>query len=187
MGMTIRDFYTKAVQEDFSRDFQMRVYEIQSTVGGTVIGPDDNVYITTANLPGYAITNVPTPFMGLQFNVPGSATFPGSDAWAVTFRCDMRLNVRQKIVNWQASIFDAFPNDPNQSTGNYAPKESESTAKLVVHDRDMNGVRAVKLIGIYPVSIGEIAYDQTGTGTLVTLPVTFAYQWWEPDTTISLR
>lgn len=175
MGMGIRDFYAQATQKDFSRDFQLRVLEM-----GGVLTQSDNVFITTANLPGYAITNQPTPFMGLQFNVPGSATFPGSDGWAVLFRCDQQLNIRQKLINWQSTIFNAFPNSAGQSTGNYAPKGIESVAKLVVHDRDGNAVRAVQLIGVYPVTLGEIAYDQTGTGAVVTMTATLAYQWWEP-------
>jgi len=175
MGMGIKQFYAQATQKDFSRDFQLRVMEM-----GGVLVQEDNVYITTSNLPGYQIHNQATPFMGLQFNVPGSGTFPGNDAWIVTFRCDQQLNIRQKLINWQTTIFKAFPNMAGQSTGNYAPKGIESVAKLIVHDRDGKTVRAVQLIGVWPVSIGEIAYDQTGNGTVVTLAATLAYQWWEP-------
>lgn len=175
MGMGIREFYSRAVREDFSRNFQMRVLEM-----GGVLNQNDNVFITTANLPGYAINNIDTPFMGLIFRVPGSATFPGSDAWTVRFRCDQKLNIRQKLVNWQTTIFNSFPNSAGESTGNYAPKEADSVAKLVVFDRDGNGVRAVQLIGIWPVTVGDIEYDQTGNGDIVTLDATLAFQWWEP-------
>jgi hypothetical protein len=175
MGMGIRQFYTQATQKDFSRDFQLRVLDL-----GGVLTQADNVYITTANLPGYAVTNQTVPFMGLVFNVPGSATFPGSENWAVTFRADMNLNIRQKLINWQSSIFNAFPNTTGQSTGNYAPKGIESTAILTVHDRDGNTVRGLRLIGVWPVSIEAVQYNQTGNGTPIELPVTLAYQWWEP-------
>lgn len=175
MGMGIRNFYAQATQKDFSRNFQMRVIDL-----GGILNQNDNVFITTAALPGYAVTNVTTPFMGLVFNIPGSATFPGSESWAVTFRCDQQLNIRQKLVNWQTTIFNAFPNSAGQSTGNYAPKGIESVAKLVIHDRDGQAIRAIQLIGVWPVNIGNIDYDQTGAGEVVTLPVTLAYQWWEP-------
>ena len=179
MGMGIRSFYTEAVSKDFSRNFQLRVMDL----GNGILTEKDNVYITTAILPGYAVTNQTVPFMGLVFNVPGSATFPGSEGWQVTFRADMNMNIRQKIINWQASIFSAFPQTPEQSTGNYAPKEYGSTAKLVVIDRDGNGVRGIKLIGVWPVNVDNITYDQTGNGEVVTFPVTLAYQWWEVDNT----
>ena len=177
MGMGIRQFYAQAEQRDFSRDFQMRVIDM-----GGILNESDNVFITTAQLPGYAVTNQDTPFMGLIFHVPGSATFPGSESWSVTYRCDQQLNIRQKFINWQTSIFNAFPRSAGQSTGNYAPKGIESTAKVVVHDRDGRTVRALMLYGIWPVTIGNVSYDQTGNGVIATMDATMAFQWWEPTT-----
>lgn len=177
MGMGIGGFYTQAVAKDFSRDFQMRVVSI----GPGILTEKDNVYITTAVVPGYAIANQAVPFMGVQFNVPGSGNFPGSDAWSVTFRCDQGLNIREKILTWQKSIFNAFPGTAGESIGAYGPKYSETIAKLTVFEKSGKEVRGIKLIGIYPTLVGELAYDQTGNGVPVTLPVTLAYQWWEPE------
>lgn len=176
MGMGIGGFYTNAVAKDFSRDFSMRVVSI----GPGVLNENDNVYITTASLPGYAIANQSVPFMGMNFNVPGSGNFPGSDAWQVTFRADQQLNIREKLVTWQRSIFNAFPGTAGESTGAYGPKYTESVALVTVFDRDGNEVRGIKLIGVYPVQVGEISYDTTGNGVPATIAVTLAYQWWEP-------
>ena len=174
-NMGIGGFYAQAIQKDFSRDHQMRVVHIGP---GGFITEKDNVYITTAVLPGYAIANQAVPFMGLQFNVPGSGNFPGSDAWNVTFRCDAQLNVREKILGWQKSIFNAFPDENQNSVGSYGPKGSDTYVDLAVFNRDGKTVRGVKLIGCYPTTIGEIAYDATANGNVVTMQVTLAYQWW---------
>lgn len=174
-GLGIGAFYRQALNKDFSRDHQMRVISIGP---GGFIGPDDNVYITTANLPGYAIANQAVPFMGMQFNIPGSGNFPGSDAWAITFRCDAQLNLRQKVIDWQKSVFNAFPDDALNSVGAYGPKGTDTYAKLAVFDRDGKTVRGITLIGCYPTLVGDIAYDSTQNGNVVTLPVTLAYQWW---------
>lgn len=176
MGMGIGGFYKQAVARDFSRDFQMRVISI----GPGVLNQNDNVFITTQQLPGYAIHNHPVPFMGLSFNVPGGGHFPGSDSWTVNFRCDQQLQIREKLITWQQSVFNAFPDTPGESTGAYGPKYTESVAKLTVFDRDGNEVRGIRLVGVYPVDIGAIDYDNTGTGDLVNLVATIAYQWWEP-------
>ena len=48
-------------------------------------------------------------------------------------------------------------------------------------DRSGKAVRAVKLIGCYPTVVGEIAYDSTAAGNVVTLNVTLAYQWWTAE------
>lgn len=174
-GMGIGAFYNQALRKDFSRDHQMRVLAIGP---GGFITKEDNVYITTAVLPGYSITNNQVPYMGMQFNVPGSANFPGSDSWQVTFRCDAQLNVREKILGWQKSIFNAFPDDTNNSVGSYSPKGIETYADLAVFDRDGVTVKGIKLVGCWPKELGEISYDATGSGKEMTMTVTLAYQWW---------
>lgn len=174
-NMGIGGFYKQAINKDFSRDHQMRVVEIGP---GGFIKEDDNVYITTAVLPGYAIANQAVPFMGLQFNIPGSGNFPGSDAWAVTFRCDAQLNIREKLIGWQKAVFNAFPDDPGNSVGAYGPKSTDTYVDLVVFNRDGKTVRGVKLVGAYPTSVGDISYNSTANGAVVELNVTIAYQWW---------
>lgn len=176
MGMGLGGFYTQAVSKDFSRDFQMRVVSI----GPNVLTESDNVYITTANLPGYQINNQQVPYMGLQFNVPGTGSFPGSDSWQVTFRCDQQLNIREKLLTWQKTIFNAFPYTAGESVGSYNPKYIESVASMTVFDREGKEARGLRLIGIYPVTVGEIGYNSTGSGAVVELQATLAYQWWEP-------
>jgi hypothetical protein len=183
-GMGIGAFYNQALTKDFSRDFQMRVVDIGP---GNILGKEDNVYITTTVLPGYAIANQAVPFMGLQFNVPGGGSFPGSDAWAVTFRCDAQLNIREKLIGWQKSVFNAFPNDASNSVGAYGPKGTDTVAKLVILNRDGATARGVQLIGVYPVTVGDINYDATANGNVVTMPVTLAYQYWVSDDAIAVQ
>lgn len=173
--MGIQGFYNQAVNKDFSRDFQMRVINMGP---GPVLKEEDNVYITTTVLPGYAIANQAVPFMGLSFNVPGAGNFPGSEGWAVTFRSDANLNIREKLITWQKAVFNSFPAELD-SVGAYGPKERESISKLVVFRRDGTTAKAINLIGCYPVTVGEMSYDATANGNVVTLQATLAYQWWE--------
>ncbi|MDD4110027.1 MAG: hypothetical protein PHS54_00575 [Clostridia bacterium] len=151
------------------------------SIGPGVLDQNDNVYITTAVLPGYSIANQAVPFMGLSFNIPGGGMFPGSDAWNVMFRCDAQLNIREKLIGWQKSIFNSFPNDASNSVGAYAPKGDDTVALVAILNRDGSIARAVKLIGIWPQNVGEIAYDTTLNGNVVTCQATLAYQWWQPE------
>lgn len=178
IGMGVGDFYKNALSKDFSRDFQLRVVDIGP---GSVLTKDDNVYITTAVLPGYAIANQQVPYMGLSFNIPGGGSFPGSEGWAVTFRCDAALNIREKLIGWQKSIFNAFPSDANNSVGSYGPKGDTSTISLVVMNRSGGTARGMRLVGAYPVSVGDLTYDATQNGNVVTLNATLAYQYWVAD------
>ena len=90
MAQNISDFYRSVQQKDFARQFQFRLVKLANTN----FDEDTLVYVQTASLPGRAITNVPVPFMGLQFNVPGTVTYPNSNAYAVRFRCDANYDIR---------------------------------------------------------------------------------------------
>lgn len=195
MGMGIQSFYNRAVERDFSRDFSMRVENIAG-----VLNKDDNLYIRSASLPSYQVTNHQVPFMGVNFNVPGAGTFPGSDSWTVSFISDQALTVRSKILQWQSRIFHSWPTgvQPGQGAGGPASLGTNSvgfyslpgrnvTALVHVLDQMGNAVRSIKLVGIYPVTVGEISYDMTGTGTPVNFDVTLAYQWWEPVTSVNRK
>lgn len=184
VGMGIGSFYNQAFTRDFTRDFQMRVVSIGPN---GILNENDNVYITSTVLPGYAIANQATPFMGLSFNIPGGGSFPGSDSWAVTFRCDAQLNIREKLIAWQKSIFNAFPHEPGNSVGAYAPKGIDSVAELVVLNRNGTVARGMRLVGIWPVNVGDLTYNTTGSGAIVELTTNLAYQWWWPDDSIQIR
>jgi hypothetical protein len=170
----IQDFYTQAVAKDFARQFQFRIgtWSVADTPAGS-FGLNDLVYLETATLPGRAINNIPVPFMGLNFNVPGTASYPGSDAWAVTFRCDSNYSLRNALETMSEQTFSV-----DTSQGNYGIKGTTSTLTLNLLGKDMNAKRVYKLVGVYLVSIGDTSYNLGDNGTVQTIPATLAYQYW---------
>ena len=75
---TITDFYRVAQERDFSRDFHFRVLSIDAgDSGGISFDEDDLVYVKSASLPGRSIQNKPVPYMGMNFNVPGTVQYDG--------------------------------------------------------------------------------------------------------------
>ena len=82
--MSIQQFYNAASKHDFARVFQFQL----DFLGNIPFGESQLAYVETASLPGRSITNIAVPYMGLAFNVPGTATYPGSTGYNVTFRCD---------------------------------------------------------------------------------------------------
>jgi len=166
----IIDFYNVAMEKDFARQFQFRIQKIANTN----FGPSELVYLETATLPGRSITNVPVPFMGLNFNVPGTATYPGSDAWNVTFRCDASYDIRTVLEN---ATFNTF--DDATSEGTYSIPRNSSDVIITLLGKDPDIVlREYTLIGAYIVSVGESAYNLGDSGSIVTVPATIAYQYW---------
>jgi hypothetical protein len=169
MAQNISDFYRTVQQRDFARQFQFRVVQLANTN----FDESQLIYAETATLPGRAITNIPVPFMGLQFNVPGTATYPGSDAYAITFRCDQAYNIRAILEN---ATFNTF--DDGTSTGDYNIARNSSVITLNLLNKNGNTARQYTLYGAYVVSVGESSYNLGDNGTIQTVPATLAYQYW---------
>lgn len=167
--MSIQDFYAAAQEKEFARNFQFSV---------RTLGPfteKDLLYVVSANLPGKQINNQPVPFYGLNFNVPGTVSYPGSDGWAVQFRCDEGQNIRQKMDNYIKEIFD-----DETSTGKYGVPVEQATFDLL--GKNLQPLRRFTFVGIYPVTVGDISYSVTDAGTILEVPLTFAYQYYRVDT-----
>ena len=169
----ISDFYRVASARDFQRDIQFRVLSIAP--GGTTTTFDENdlVYARSASLPARSINNVTTSYMGLNFNLPGVATYPDSAAYSLTFYNDAKNNIRQKFEDWTRDTF----NDTN-STGNYFTPTQSSVIDLVQLDTKMEKVAQYQLIGVSIREVGGIKYDfSAGKGDIVSFDVKLAYHY----------
>jgi hypothetical protein len=169
MAQNITSFYRVAQVRDFARQFQFRLVRF----GNTGFTEDDLVYVETASLPGRSITNQTVPYMGLPFNIPGTATYPGSTGYSVTFRCDQRYDIRNVL---EQNTFQTF-ND-NTSTGDYNTPSDSSVLIMQLFDKDMTTISEYTLYGAYVVSVDNVNYSVSDSGSIVTMPVTIAYQFW---------
>ena len=170
----ITDFYKVAQKRDFARDFNFRLLSIQSTSSNVTFNEDDLVYIKTAQLPARAITNVPVPYMGLKFNVPGNATYPGSDAYSLTFYADATSEIRRKFEQWSRDIFDDAT-----STGNYFTPRSNSVISMAQLDQQNNMIALYKLVGVSLLECGPLDYKiSEGTGNVVEFTAKISYHFW---------
>jgi hypothetical protein len=171
---TIADFYTQAQTRDFARSNLFRVLNINFGDGSTqIIGENDLVYARTASLPAKAITNVPAPYMGLTFNVPGVATYPGSDGYVINFYADAAQQLREKFLT---VVNDTF-NDAT-STGNYFTPKQSAVIDLVQLDKQLNKIAQYQLVGVSIRNVAALAYDMTSTGDIQNFDVTLAYHYW---------
>ena len=169
---TIKKFYQTASARDFARNFSFRVESIIDR-GQKVIEQEDLVYVTTAALPGRTITSIAQPYMGLEFQIPGAAKYTNSGGYSMTFRADGSNIIRSLFERWTFLTFD-----DETSTGTYRIYDNSSIT-LTQLDQDLNPLpEKYKLHGIFPVSVGDLAYDMTGNGDPITLDVSFAYQFW---------
>ena len=174
MAQNITDFYRSVQKNDFARQFQFRVTQLANTN----FGEESLIYIETANLPSRAINNVQVPFMGLNFNVPGTASYPGSESYAVTFRCDQNYDIRAVLEN---ATFNTF--DDQTSSGNFNIARNSSVISLDLLGKAGNTIRQYTLYGAYVVSVGDSSYNLGDNGAIQTVPVNLAYQYWRVTST----
>ena len=175
VSQLITDFYRVAASREFARDYNFRVLSINTGGASNVsFNQDDLVYCKSASLPERAITNVAVPYMGLNFNLPGNATYPGSEAYTLNFYCDAASQLRQKFEQWSRDIFD-----DSTSTGNYFSPKQTAIMDLVQLDNQLAKIAQYQLVGVSIRSVGAINYNIAGgTGETVEFPVTFAYHYY---------
>jgi len=173
MNQTIQDFYARATKSGFSRDFQLRVTNFN--IGGVSLFEDEDlVFIKTATLPGKTISVQTAPFMGLTFNVPGAVSYSGSGSWPIAFYADQNLDIRQKLENAMTRTFGV-----DSSSGNIFPRElTANSITLSLFDDQLNEIRSYTLLGAFITDLGAISYNATGSGAIVEIQASIAYQYW---------
>lgn len=166
----IENFYDAAIGQGFARDHQFRVL----SMGTWITGESDLVYLTTTTLPGRTVNSVAVPYMGLNFQVPGTANYNQNAGWAVTFRCDESLNIRNLLENWNYGAFD----DTSSKGANIPNRDAAHIMTLVSLDNAGSARKEISLIGAWCTNVGDVAYNLTGNGAVVTCNATIAYQYW---------
>lgn len=170
----ISKFYSTAAARDFSRDFLFRVTAINLAGIEGQIDENDLIYAKTASLPGRTIANVQVPYMGLNFNIPGAATYSGAEGYNITFFADSKSRLRNLFEKASRSLFD-----DSTSIGLYGTPNNSYFIELAQLDKDLSYVSTYKLIGASIRNIGDISYNMSGgTGQTVEVQVTIAYHFY---------
>ena len=179
-GTTIQNFFAKAQAAQFSRDFLFRVNSVQLTgpTDGSLIefgGDRELIYARSATLPGRAIENKTVSYMGLDFNLPGRATYTNSTSYSIEFYADANNSLRGKFESASRAVFD-----DKTSVGEYGMPGEADTITLDLLDKQLRMKKQLKLIGASIRDIGDLSYSiSDGTGEVVSFPVTFSYHYYE--------
>ena len=167
----INSFYRTAISRGFARDFQFRVIQM-----GRWLLTDEMLYLETASMPGRTINSIQVPYLGLNFQVPGAANYNSNNGWQVTFRCDETLQVRNFLETWSYNIFD----DRTSKGANLPSNSADHLVELVAIDNLGNARKRLQLFGAWCQQVGDLQYSLAGTGNIVKINATIAYQFWRP-------
>ena len=174
MATTIQNFFTRAANRQFSRDFLFRVKQIDLVGGVSFNGEEDLVYARTASLPGRNIDNKTVSYFGQEFQVPGRAVYPGAEGYSINFYHDEDCDLRTKLEAASRAVFNN-----ETSLGQYGMPGNESVINLVQIDKELNDVRNIELVGASIRDIGTVDYEiADGSGEVLNFDVTFAYHFY---------
>ena len=132
---TIQNFYTQSQSKDFARTNLFRVLNVDFGDGSDqAFDEDDLVYATTVSLPGKEITTNTVPYMGLNFNVPGVAKYPGSSDYNLRFRCDENYNLRDRFLSVFRNLFQQLMQKLPQQLSKMLPQVEVYMSASVTED-----------------------------------------------------
>lgn len=184
MPATINTFFNIASQKQFSRDFFMRIKQI-NIPGMSLNGETDLVFARTAVLPGRDIEDKTVNYSGQTFHLNGKSAYPGSDSWSVEFYMDQALDLRTQFEKASRLSFDN-----ETTTGQMCMPGPESYIILDVlgapcgqgnqGGQGFEIVKSLKLVGVAIRNIGDVSYEiADGTGEIKTITCSFSYHWYE--------
>ena len=145
---------------------------------GTAAGQKATFMAKTAQLPGSTIGQVPLFYFGRELKFAGNRTFTD---WTLQIINDEDFTIRRALESWMNGINS---HASNVRTGAASGPSGYTVDALVTqYGKTGDTLKTYKFVGLYPLDLAPIDLDWGANDTIEEYAVTFAYQWWETDTT----
>ena len=145
---------------------------------GSKAGQKVTFMAKTTQLPGSTINPVPVYYFGREMKLAGNRTFAD---WSLTIINDEDFTIRNALESWMNAI--------NSNAGNIragvAKRPTDYTVDAIVTQYGKGGetLKTYKFVGLFPVDLAAIDLDWGSNDSIEEFGATFAYQYWEADTT----
>ena len=126
-------------------------------------------------IPAMTLGTVDIKFRGRSIKIAGDRTFAD---WSVTVINDTNFKVRNAFERWQNGI-----NNMSDNEGLTNPADYQVDAFVDQLDRNGHTVKSYTLRSLFPTTVGEIALSYDTVDAIEEFSVTFAYQFFETNTT----
>jgi len=147
-------------------------------LNGSAAGQKITFMAKTAQLPGSTIGTVPLQYFGREVKFVGNRTFAD---WTITIINDEDFLIRNAIENWMNSLNS---NQGNVRAANATNSTQYSTDALVTqYGKAGDDIKDYTFVGMFPTDLAPIDLDWGSNDTIEEYSVTFAYQYWESNTT----
>lgn len=145
---------------------------------GAVAGQQVQFFAKAAQLPGSTVGTVPMYYFGRELKFAGNRTFAD---WTLQIVNDEDFNIRAALEEWMNGLNAHVQNlrDPSAvSQLNYS-----SDALVTQYGKSGDILKQYNFVGLFPVDVAPIDLDWGTNDSIEEYSVTFAYQYWESDTT----
>lgn len=144
----------------------------------TAAGQKITFMAKTAQLPGSTIGTVPVYYFGREMKFAGNRTFAD---WTLTIINDEDFVIRNSLESWMNTI--------NSHSGNVRNAAALSSngysvdASVIQYGKTGNELKKYNFVGLFPLDLAPIDLDWGSNDAIEEYTATFAYQFWETDTT----
>lgn len=145
---------------------------------GALAGQKVNFMAKAAQLPGSTIGTVPVYYFGREMKFPGNRTFAD---WTLTIINDEDFAIRNSLESWMNAI-------NSHATNVRSGAASSSTgysvdASVTQYGKTGNELKKYNFVGMFPLDLAPIDLDWGSNDAIEEYTCTFAYQFWETNTT----
>jgi hypothetical protein len=158
--------------------FQVTLAFPAIAANGTAAGQKTTFMAKAAQLPGSTLGQVPVYYFGRELKFAGNRTFAD---WTLQIINDEDFTIRNSIESWMNAINSHAGNVRNSAAKN--PSSYTVDATVTQYGKSGEALKTYKFVGMYPLDLAPIDLDWSSNDTIEEYGVTFAYQWWETDTT----
>jgi hypothetical protein len=143
-----------------------------------VVGQKTTFMAKTAQLPGSTINSFPLFYFGRELKFAGNRTFTD---WTLQIINDEDFLIRNALESWMNSINSHTTNVRNSAAVN--PSNYSVDAEVTQYGKAGQELKKYKFVGLFPVDVAPIDLDWGSNDSIEEYATTFAFQYWESDTT----
>ena len=179
MAFNVQEFRANMVG-DGARPNLFSVSLVFPTVAtnGSAAGQKTTFMAKAAQLPGSTVNQVPVYYFGRETKFAGNRTFAD---WSLTIINDEDFVVRNSIESWMNSINSNVSNVRAPAASRPAGYTTDATVTQYGKTGDV--LKTYNFVGLFPVDLAPIELDWGSNDAMEEFQVTFAYQYWEANTT----
>lgn len=179
MAFNVAEFRSQMVGDGARPNlFSVSLTFPSNVAGGSDASRKVTFMAKAAQLPGSTVNQVPVFYFGREMKFVGNRTFAD---WTITIINDEDFTVRNSMERWLNTL--------NSHAGNLRDAGSRQSssysvdAEVIQYGKTGDELKKYKFVGMFPVDLAPIDLDWGANDSIEEFAVTFAYQYWEAETT----